>query len=180
MEEGTARKRKRIPTTTELMKVTPQLGYDIFVSQNYDAAAVAQDGHDHVFSKRKVVDSKWQSLTQQQKDIFKSAASERNEANANQCANEELPDFFKWSERIGAYSGKRNSMNNYASYTSRRTRAVQRTLNKMISHPIFDHSIHDFDAGFKSELVCKDLKRSEVRKQLSDICEYDHIPATNL
>ena len=49
----------------------------------------------------------------------------------------------------------------------------------MIKHPIFDNSTHDFDAGFKSNLVCKDLARHEVREKLSQTFDYDHIPATN-
>ena len=81
-------------TGAEVMKVTPQRGYDIFVSQNYDAAADAPDGNDHVFSKRKVVDNKWNSLSQEQKDVFNSAASARNDDNANQCADEDFPAFL--------------------------------------------------------------------------------------
>ena len=161
------------------MKVTPKRGYDIFVSQNYDADADTQDGDGHVLSKRKVVDAKWNSLSQEEKHIFNAAASARNEADASQCANEDFVECFKWSDRVGANAGTRNSTQNMASFKSRRARAVQRTLSKMINHPIFDNSIHDFEAGFKSKLVCKDIPRHEVREQLSDIFDYNHIPATN-
>ena len=177
---GAARKSKRgSKTGAEIMKVTPQRGYDVFVSQHYDAAAETQDGSDHAFSKRKVVDSKWSRLPQELKDVFNAVAHARNEADASLSASEDFAEFFKWSERVGANGGTRNSTKNHASFKSRRARAIQRTLSKLINHPIFDNSIHDFEAGFKSKLVCKDLARHEVREQMSDIFDYDHIPATN-
>ena len=51
----------------------------------------------------------------------------------------------------------------------------------MIEHPVFSASsqIHEFDAGIRSDLVCKDLPKAKVRAELENCFKYNHIPEEN-
>ena len=162
--------RKRLRATSKTSaKVTAQRGYDIFVSQSCSNAD-SSDGH--VFSKRKLADSKWHSLSKEQKDIFNAAADARNDALRH---DEDYVEFCQWCDSAGTRLHNRNR----SQLKSRRDRAIQNTVSKMINHAMFGSSIHDFEHGFKPSLVCKNLSRTEVQQKLANIFDYDHIPAVN-
>ena len=149
-------------------------GYDLFVSQNYDATEETEDGH--VFSKRKLVDEKWAILSAEQRNVYNACAEQWNET-AVTYDDEDYQDFFNRTGgvNLGKATRKRRQ------YKSERLRAVQNTVTKMVNDQCLDAGtrIHEFDAGVKSSLVCCNLSRKDVQDQLGRVFAYDHVPKEN-
>ena len=163
-----ARKRKRSIANDSCMKRTAVRGYDIFVEQNFSRT---KDGQ-HTFTKRRQTDAKWRALSDDQKSQY-AAAAVRNEQ-AAEHDNEDFPEFVR-------RQGQSAQSSRSKAFKSQRFSAVQRTIRKMIDNPIYDIEprLHEFDCGFRSELICKDRSLSEVQKHLQDVFRYTHVPEVN-
>jgi hypothetical protein len=146
-------------------------GYDIFMSQNYDNAAALGD---HGFDRFNSGKQKWHDLTDAQRDLYKQAAEQRNAA-ASQ-AEEDFPEFYRRHP-----VAKNTTRRNRALITSQKRKSLRATIEKMIKHRIFNSGsqLHEFDAGFKSDLVRDDLSRAAVKSHLDRTFKYDHIPIAN-
>ena len=163
---------KRRRASHVLKTAVPIRGYDIFVGQSFDRT---RDG-EHTFVKRRKVDLAWRELNDAQRAVFNAAAAQRNDQ-AAEYAQEDYPEFFKrQAQFVQSKGAKRN-----CAFTSARLRAVQTTVNKMVHNAIYDAEprLHEFDSGFRTELVCKDVPMAEVMAVLGHIFRYKHVPEVN-
>ena len=165
-----ARKRKQPISNGSCKKRTAAVrGYDVFVEQNFDRT---KDGQ-HTFQKRRQTDAKWRALSDDQRSQYTSVAEVRNQK-AAEYDDEDFPEFFRRQAQSAQSSRS-------VAFKSRRLRAVRNTVKKMIDDPIYstEPRLHEFDSGFRSELICNDVPLHEVQADLKNIFRYNYVPDSN-
>ena len=112
----------------------------MFARSNFHDGLVGGD----TFEKRKSLDAQCNSLSAAEKSAYKAIAESENEEE-KEHDNDNFVEFLSRQQRLGEGGKKRKSVK----YRNARLRAVQRTIQDMLSHSVFDtgtalhHSIRE-------------------------------------
>ena len=146
-------------------------GYDVFVRSNFSGELEGPCN----FTKRKQLDAKWNLLSDVEKASYSSIAEvEDSEEEAH--VNDNFVEFLARSSMMEGGKKKKSKR-----WRNARLRAVNRTIQDMLGHSVFDSgtALHDYGTGLKPGLIQSQLNQSEVRKAYKDLFDYDHEPVPN-
>ena len=100
------------------------------------------------------------------------AAAEEEENKQRQNAGENFVDFVRRQDREAASANEKKK----GRYLSARARAIATSIHEIMNHKVFDAGakLHDFECGFKQNLIKLDLSLQDARREADKLFGYDH------